>query len=75
MTQVQLAMNTIKQGQTTAEKRPEFVKAAEDLIALNQVCDLLDMDGVPCLVSLELTRRILNADIPNSKERLRDDFE
>lgn len=45
----------------------EALEAGKNLIAMNERISELVEDGVPTLLVLELTRQVLDADIPKSK--------
>ncbi len=45
----------------------EALEAGKDLIAMNDKISELVEDGVPTLLALELTRQVLDAEIPKSK--------
>ncbi len=68
--QVQSAFQTIKNKHSETEIRTEFIDAALDLINIHQAMDALEADGVPTIVSLELTRRILDSDVEGSREMM-----
>ncbi len=66
--QVQFAYNNIKQNIPNNKSRIEFIQAAKDLLELHQSMNELTADGVPDLVSIELSRRIIDSEIIGSKE-------
>ena len=45
----------------------EALEAGEDLIAMNEKITELVEDGVPTLLAMEISRQVLDAEIPASK--------
>lgn len=66
--QVQSAFSNIQQGLPNEASKVEFIRAAEHLFELHKAMRELEADGVPVLVSLELSRRVLDSDVVGSEE-------
>lgn len=66
--QVNIATMRLEKNLATEDIIPEVVETARSLllldIAKNQLCD----DGVPRLMALEITRRVLDKDVVGSRE-------
>ena len=66
--QVVLAKTRLENGIATDDLIPEAVETARSLLLLDEAKKNLREDGVPHNLVLEITRRVLDKDIPNSRE-------
>ena len=66
--QVMMATNSLENGFYAEDVIPEAVETARSLLLLDIAKKNLIDDGVPTIIVLEITRRVLDADIPNSRE-------
>ncbi len=66
--QVILATKSLENGLDVEGVIPEAVETARSLLLLDTAKNNLREAGVPHMIILEITRRVLDADIPNSRE-------
>jgi hypothetical protein len=66
--QVMTATKSLENGLDIEGIIPEAVETARSLLLLDIAKNNLRDDGVPTAIILEITRRVLDADIPNSRE-------
>ena len=68
MAQVMLATMQTENGLSTISMLPEAVDTAQSLLRLDAAKKNLRDDGVPQVIILEITRRVLDENIPDSRE-------
>ena len=70
LSQVMLAGSRLESGLGTEDILPSAVETARSLQDLESAKQKLREDGVPNFIVLEITRRVLDRDIANSREIL-----
>jgi hypothetical protein len=68
MAQVSIAAIRLENNHPTEDLIPEAVETAKSLLLLDIAKKRLTDDGVPHIMTLEITRRVLDKDIINSRE-------